>query len=355
MSEKELGVYEMLWDCHYCGTKKLLGKTHRHCPNCGAQQDPSLRYFPSDADKVAVADHVYYGADRLCPACKAPMSAKANNCANCGSPLEGAKEVQKRSDQVQAPGQAFAAETEKDAKQDLAAAPGAKPGPQAPKDKPKKKKGRGCLIALGIAVVLLIVAVILFAWEKPITITASGHAWSREIQIESFATRTDSAWCDSMPSEAFDVSRSREVRSHKQVADGQDCRTKRVDRGNGTFSEKQECKTKYRSEPVYDDKCRFKVNRWGVDRSVKDEGTSLAKPPAWPAFTLKATGQCLGCEREGKHLEDYTVTFLDAQGNKNECRYDQAKWGSIPDNSKWTTNIGVVTKILDCNTLKPAK
>ena len=28
-------VYEMLWDCGYCGHKKLLGLTHRFCANCG--------------------------------------------------------------------------------------------------------------------------------------------------------------------------------------------------------------------------------------------------------------------------------------------------------------------------------
>ena len=28
-------VFEMLWDCSYCSAKKLLGLTHRHCPNCG--------------------------------------------------------------------------------------------------------------------------------------------------------------------------------------------------------------------------------------------------------------------------------------------------------------------------------
>jgi len=55
----------MLWDCEFCGTKKLLGKTHRFCPNCGAQQDPKARYFPSDEEKVAVKDHVYVGVDKI--------------------------------------------------------------------------------------------------------------------------------------------------------------------------------------------------------------------------------------------------------------------------------------------------
>ena len=47
-------TYEMLWNCQFCGTKKLLAKTHKHCPNCGGAQDPRWRFFPSDAEKVAV-------------------------------------------------------------------------------------------------------------------------------------------------------------------------------------------------------------------------------------------------------------------------------------------------------------
>jgi hypothetical protein len=32
-------TYEMFWDCGFCGTTRLLGKTHRHCPGCGWSLD----------------------------------------------------------------------------------------------------------------------------------------------------------------------------------------------------------------------------------------------------------------------------------------------------------------------------
>lgn len=99
-------TYEMLWDCHYCGTKRLLGLTHRHCPECGAAQDPTWRYFPADEDKVAVQDHVHHGADLICPACRAPAGTAARCCGNCGSPLEGGGRVRQRVDQVAAEGSA---------------------------------------------------------------------------------------------------------------------------------------------------------------------------------------------------------------------------------------------------------
>ena len=94
MTEQPDGnVYEMLWNCEFCGAEKLLGKTHRFCPSCGAAQNPDWRYFPSDAEKVAVHDHVYHGVDKVCPACGTAQSANAEHCGRCGSPLEGAEQV----------------------------------------------------------------------------------------------------------------------------------------------------------------------------------------------------------------------------------------------------------------------
>ncbi len=60
-------AYEMLWNCPHCRAQKLLGYTHRHCPQCGAPQPKDARYFPSDEDKVLARNHVYVGADRICP------------------------------------------------------------------------------------------------------------------------------------------------------------------------------------------------------------------------------------------------------------------------------------------------
>jgi hypothetical protein len=89
-------VYEMVWDCRYCGAKKLLGLTHRHCPNCGAQQDPNARYFPADHEKVAVQNHEFVGADVQCRYCGGASSKRAHNCGQCGAPLVEGAAVQPR-------------------------------------------------------------------------------------------------------------------------------------------------------------------------------------------------------------------------------------------------------------------
>ncbi|HEY5946369.1 MAG TPA: zinc ribbon domain-containing protein, partial [Kofleriaceae bacterium] len=83
------GHFEMLWDCDHCDTKGLLAKSQRYCANCGAPQSAVKRYFPKPEDQKKVDGHVFEGADRYCPACNAPMGAKANACTQCGSPLDG--------------------------------------------------------------------------------------------------------------------------------------------------------------------------------------------------------------------------------------------------------------------------
>ena len=97
-------TYEMMWDCEYCGQKKLLGLSQRFCPQCGAPQNAQKRYFPPEEEKVAVEDHQFVGADLSCPACKQPMSKSCNACTNCGSPIDAGKQVAMQEMQVQGKG-----------------------------------------------------------------------------------------------------------------------------------------------------------------------------------------------------------------------------------------------------------
>ena len=101
-SELEEGTFQMLWDCQYCGSEKLLGVTHRFCPHCGAAQNPDTRYFPTAGEEVALHDHVYVGVDVLCPACEAPNSAAADFCGNCSASLEDGEKARVRPGQIAA-------------------------------------------------------------------------------------------------------------------------------------------------------------------------------------------------------------------------------------------------------------
>ncbi|MBW2533472.1 MAG: zinc ribbon domain-containing protein, partial [Deltaproteobacteria bacterium] len=204
---------------------------------------------------------------------------------------------------------------------------------------------------------LLLVGFVLLAifWTKTVAITTTGHTWKREIQIEDFQPRDKDEWCDTMPSDAYSVTRSQEIRSYKDVPDGETCSTQRVDRGDGTYTEKQVCETKYRKEPVYDDKCRFTVDRWEYARSVIAEGKSLAEEPVWPVVDIKPhkKKKKFGAEREGEKIETYSVHFQDTEGETNSCDFAQAKWAGIDVGSQWAAEASVITGLLDCDSLRP--
>lgn len=344
-------TYQMLWDCTYCGQKKLLGLSHRFCPNCGGPQNAALRYFPSDADKVAVHEHRYAGADVACPSCQHYNSRAANHCASCGGPLTGGKDAPLRPDQSAPSGMAFQGDTGPS----KPVAPGMPPMPRGPAMPQGRAPGRSTpwgAIA-GLLVLILIVGVIgLFCWKKTAAFEVTGLTWHRKIAIEQYGPVEKKAWCDSVPADAKIIGRAREQKSTRKVADGQDCRMERKDRGDGTFTEKQVCTPKYREEPVYADRCTYLVTEWHDVRAVEASGTH-EQEPKWPSTEGLRTGNCVGCERAGDQSEDYTVHLKEAQGGKDRtCVFsDQKKWASFSIGSRWQGKQSVMTGSIDCATL----
>ena len=349
MREEDVGTFEMLWDCPYCGTKKLLGVSQRHCPSCGAAQDPAKRYFPSDEDKVAVKDHAFMGADLLCPYCQVPNSSKSAHCIGCGGDLIKAKEAMRRGEQVVAEGQSFVGENAADAKRDFAAQKSGKPLSAPPPPPPKKSMLKWFIVG-GVVLLGIILAVIF--WRKPASVVAAGHRWERSVGVEQFGPTQLNEWCNQLPLDAHFVTRSREVRSHNKVQDGETCVRKRADKGNGAFSERKECTPKYRDEPVYDMKCHFTADRWRALPPITAQGASLSDAPHWPSVNLK-TGTCIGCQREAGRQEKYLVDFRrDKDGKTFDCTVDATRWAAIKEGSKWKVNIGALSGVADCDSLQ---
>lgn len=317
MAEKEI-YYEMLWDCKQCSTRGLLGDSHRHCPTCGSAQDPTTRYFPTPGEEVQAQDHEFVGVDWRCAFCTSPNSAAAAFCTNCGGGKDGTKPVSIVSD-------AHGAATEP---------PSLQAAPRAP---------RWWLWALGAAVLLVVALVSLLSTTHDTTATVAQRSWSREIQIEQLARVPDSAWCDSLPSDAYGVSRSREQRSTRQIPDGQTCHEQRIDKGDGTFVKRQECTPRYRQEPVFDNRCHYQVNRWRSVRTAK-ASTQNSLLPAWPQLGqlggnfLGATPGALGTEREGQRQEKYELT-LQSKGKTWTCVVPQDVWDKYEEGSTTTVQV----------------
>jgi hypothetical protein len=272
----------MLWDCEACGSKKLLGKDHRHCPNCGQVQDENRRYLPDQRE--AVPTTYSPSPDNECDHCGTPNSYKANNCVNCGAPMKGTKAVHKR-----APTSSMAAETVEDAARALEARQEAarakaeafhQPEAQAARERERaqeaerhkererrrkadydrrrkeaeeRNRRQGDLwkeregfadpepeipssklqtfwdqhklhFAIGAGLLVLIGALwLIFFWEKTVEVEVESRYWERSQVIEQFKASPADGWCDEKPHDAYNVSWSSKVHHHKTVTDCTNC------------------------------------------------------------------------------------------------------------------------------------
>jgi ribosomal protein S27AE len=432
-------TYQMLWDCNYCGTKKLLGLTHRFCPNCGAAQADTARYFPAEEDKIEVKQHRYSGADRICAACQTPNSAKAEFCTQCGAPLSAAAHAKRQADQVRQ------SNTEP---------------PRSSASASKNSVAAHIKSSWKWGLALSVFSSIILAWwlwpgEK---FEVVGHSWKHQIHIQQLAHFSAQDWCDNVPTDAEEVAREQRVRTHKDIPDhyrcttwcdempafhaedvvhteavreqrqiedglscqawcvdmpsaahvlsrnnkvkesrevktGEDCNVRQEDSGDGTFKEirqctpiytqeeikaeychfrlddprlaqglecspyvrsepvygqqcqftlrdtpapelTQKCDTQYRQEPLYADHCHYRQIRWGFSRVA--QAGARDREPYWPEVNISRSGDCLGCEREGKREAHY---YLHIRSRKNQqdyqCEVPENLWRHALPKSVW--------------------
>lgn len=347
------GAYQMLWDCRFCGTEKLLGVTHRHCPNCGAAQDPAWRYFPAEEDMVALADHKYVGADVTCPACGQPNSAANKFCAECGADLATGQVVNTQGERGIGTGVA-AADTRRDVVKDQFDAEMKRVGvTKAAPGFLQTTRGRVILAAI-LGVLILACAGIVYAltYSKAVTGEVEQMTWERVVDLQAYQQVHDEAWDDDVPGDAYALSCHREQHGTKRVEDGSHQECKDVDKGDGSFERQCTTVTDYRDEPVYDDRCSFTVDRWLDGRSVTASGTGEQPAPAWPAFTL--AGGTYGKERESDRHETYAVVIKDSEGDEHTCEFgDQSEWTPYDVGAAVDLKVGI-GGAADCDSLKLA-
>lgn len=323
--------FEMLWDCSYCGSKKLLAFTHKFCPSCGGAQDAANRYFPQEGEEVAVKDHPYAGADKMCPACKAPNGAKSVHCGQCGAGLDGAKEAVRHQDD---------GKTADDRRREKHAASNAAHVPP-PVTAKKKKSYTGLKIGIGVAILALLFVSL---YRKDAGIEIKSHSWQRDVALQTLTEVKEQADCSGVPSTGRVYDRFQDKRSRK-VEDGQSCKqecsTARVDRGDGTFSKDKTCRdvctTKYRTEHYTVAVCKYAIDKWVPGRKLQLEGKNLQ--PAWPDVKLAAGAgpRSLGQEREEGRAGKYFVHFVkDGEADKAlTCDVeDEALWKKLDDGGK---------------------
>ncbi len=348
------GTYEMLWDCKFCGTKKLLGLTHRHCPNCGAAQDPAWRYMPAEEDMVAVENHQYVGADKICPACQQPNSAANTYCVACGADLATGQIAQTQPDRVIGTGRAET-DTRHDVVKDAFDADMSRIAAEESRRKrylglPKRRWTIIGVVALAVVVIAAVVYAI--TYRKDVTGTVEALTWQRTITIQDYQPRPGAAWRNQVPFGAYGQSCVQREHGSRQVADGSHQECKDVDQGDGTM--KRECRTvtDYKSEPIYDDWCTYTIDAWDNARQVKANGSGKVPAPDWPAYMLATASGRYGAERVGAKSETYTVSFRDSDNKQRACDFEtQATWDQYDVGMAVTVRLYLTGKP-DCDTLK---
>jgi hypothetical protein len=350
------GVYQMLWDCRFCGAEKLLGLTHRHCPACGAAQDPEWRYFPAEEDMIRVEDHVFVGADKLCPACGQPNSAANAFCGECGADLSEAKEVD-AGERIDLGTGIMEADTRRDV---------VKEKHEAEMQRIKAEERRQPVflgltkmqlwIIAGVVLIVAIVAGIIYAvtYRKKVEGRVENLTWERVIDIEDYRPRDDGDWQRSMPSEAYGRDCYDKQNGTKKVQVGSHEECSQVKQGDGTFERVCEDVPDYEDQPVYETWCDYKIDRWEKAREVTASGEGKDPPPDWPTYTLGEGDGTYGQEQKGAEHEKYTVV-IKADGKTHKCSFgDQAEWEQYAIDMEVDLKLNV-SDDADCDTLKIVK
>lgn len=354
------GVYEMLWDCKFCSTTKLLGKSQKFCPNCGAPQDPEMRYFPSDEEKVAVKDHKYEGADKTCPACGSLVAANVEYCTRCGSPQTEAAQVRLQKTRERAQNAQFATE-DLDARQveEFKVATG--------QVKPEAQGGLKPLhIVLGVVAVAVIGFILytIFA-TREVSAYVTDYKWQRVVHVQELRAVSGSAECGREPIGAYGIDRRYEQVGSRQVKVGEECRVQQIDQGDGTFRERRVCDPVYESEPVMGYMCYYTINTW-VDRQDLTSAGTKAQALEWPLTQLNSSGRCascansnstacLSCQRESGRDEKYILVLKGDDDRVFECPVSYEEWESTPLETAFKLDVGRVLGGARCGSLERAR
>jgi hypothetical protein len=353
--------FEMLWDCEFCGAEKLLGITHRHCPNCGAAQNPAARYFPKPGEEIALEDHRFVGVDVICPACDSPNSATAKFCGNCGADVETGERASLRSARMITEG---LGENKRDLVKEKFEAEQARIHANAKTQARKESfvgRNRGKLIGGSVISSIGLIGAFIFGFffmriHENVTIT--NHTWERSYQIQEYQRVRDTSDCSAVPRGADITNRrteTRQVRSCERV-----CEQQQVDQGDGSGRTENVCHDECQNVPQEVQVCTYEVNRWvNIDADwAALSGNNLS--PEWPD-----SGDILSCNNTPDRLgeqclkdrdEKYILHFVRENGDDVQCDLDNIdEWQSFEDGAEVRVAFTYFSRLRDkalCDTLE---
>lgn len=313
--------YQMLWDCGYCGTTKLLAKDQKVCPTCGGIQDPTKRYFPDMSEAQEVVGHVVKGVDRICGACDKVNPIEALNCTSCGASMKGAQEVARKVH----PHVKVAAASSK-------------------KSTPWFKT---MVATTGALILIYWLFLGLDNWlSKDRAFLMDSKSWQANVNIEVYGPHTRTYKC-ALPWSEETLFASYPLHTPVQVAQS--------DEGDGTFSVND-------GGGGYDgggydgggddgggsQTCTETYHDWGFSHAVSRTGTTL--PVLWPKVYLSSD------EREGKRYVNWLMELsMVGTARRVSCQVDRLLWSGSKAGSAFIMPLGFFTKKTHCDELRRAQ
>lgn len=291
-------IIETRWDCPSC--KATNRGRDMKCPTCGAPKDEDAEY-EVDASAAAIADAAQIadadaGAHWVCAFCEKENRGRKQTCQFCG-----------------------ADQTKRDRRRMKAAGPAA----------PAKKSN--VMLGCGIALLVGVVIVGFLAWlgmPRRIDAKVTHLEWTQAVNLHARSKVPKENWSDAVQQGAFEKSCERRQRTTREVVDRyrtvsktrrvkyqsgsrEECRTETENLSNGYAKRREVCRQVpeydyrnenyteqepvYRTEPVYDEWCRYDVWEWPISKTVKRTGTA-ATELAWPDPSELGAGSPESCD-----------------------------------------------------------
>lgn len=321
------------WDCEFCGHKGNSGP-ETQCHNCGAARPENVTfYLPDDAEIVTNKEEIKKaksGADWVCSFCGSHNKAYEQVCTSCGNDKnvdDGDKVLkQKEYELDDIPKDADIKTEKKKAK------------------KPSKKTKR---IVIGVLLAFFILIFLAF-FESDIEVEVIGHQWQRTYKVEYYRQVKEEAW--QLPEGAKNVQSFRAIHHYNKVHDGYETKTRKVkkqvgtekvktgtrDLGNGHFEDIYEERPvyetveetyqaeKFRKEPVYQTKYKYKIFRWIKGKPLVARGNTIEAH--WPDFNENSPENGRITSKE----EQYYLIIKDHKGNEHKEKVAFNFWQESP-------------------------
>ncbi|MBU0654725.1 MAG: hypothetical protein KJ914_06270 [Gammaproteobacteria bacterium] len=354
-----MSIREGLWDCPACGAKGVLGRYH-DCPSCNLPRADGVRfYLPKDASEITsfvqISDATA-GADWYCQHCDSGNTATASACQHCGANRENNPVHQTRTYAPEAiPHSAKEAEIT----------------PETPLPQPRKKLGKGKIIAGGLTLSTGF-GIYLAVTPSHIPVTVSEFAWERSVVVEEYKTLRKTGW--DVPQGGRALGQKRAFHHYDSVLDHYEQRTQQVcdnvqtgsstyncgsrDLGNGYFQDQtctrpeyqQVCHNEtyqqpvYRQEPRYATEYTFEIEQW-----VAISQPTIARQdhtPLWPKIKLGDK------QRTARPKERYSVTLTDKDDKAYAYAPDFKLWQNLKIGQRFTATVSHDDEVL---ALEPAE